>query len=66
MPVRAIYCRALRRGEITTNPTTDLEMPAPVRRPRRIASPETAADLLLFGLKLATLVNEPLAEQPLA
>lgn len=45
-PVRAIYKRALARGEIAVNPTTGLEMPA-VRGGRdRIASPEECAKLL--------------------
>jgi len=45
-PVRAIYKRALARGEIAVNPTTALEMPA-VRGGRdRIASPEECTKLL--------------------
>ena len=46
MPLRAIYRRAVARGEVALNPTTDLELVAPTRRPRRIASPAEAAALL--------------------
>lgn len=46
LPVRAIFRRAVARGEIAVNPTTGLELPA-VRGTRdRIASPEEAAALL--------------------
>jgi integrase len=46
MPLRAIYRRALARGEVAVNPTTGLELPA-VRGSRdRIASPVEAAALL--------------------
>ena len=46
LPVRAIYKRALARGEIALNPTLGLEMPA-VRGGRdRIAAPEECARLL--------------------
>jgi integrase len=45
-PVRAIFKRALARGEVAVNPTTGLEMPA-VRGGRdRIASPGECAKLL--------------------
>jgi integrase len=46
MPVRAIYRRALARGEITVNPTTGLELPAVRGRRERIASPAEAAELI--------------------
>jgi len=46
MPVRAIYRRALVRGEVAVNPTTGLELPA-VRGTRdRVANPEEAKRLL--------------------
>jgi integrase len=45
-PLRVIYRRALTRGEVTVNPTTGLELPSPVGRRERIASPEEAAQLL--------------------
>jgi integrase len=46
LPVRAIFRRAVARGEIALNPTTGLELPA-VRGTRdRIAGPEEAAALL--------------------
>ena len=46
MPVRAIFRRALVRGEVAINPTTGLELPAVRGRRDRIASPEEAATLL--------------------
>jgi integrase len=46
MPLRAVYRRAVRRGLIGANPTIDLELPAPARCSRRIASPADAAALL--------------------
>jgi integrase len=46
MPLRAIYSRALARGEVTINPTTGLELPAVRGRRDRIASPSEAADLI--------------------
>jgi hypothetical protein len=46
MPLRAIYRRALARGEITLNPTTGLELPAVRGRRDRIASPAEAAALI--------------------
>ena len=46
MPVRAIYRRALSRGEVAINPTTALELPAVRGKRDRIASPEEAAALL--------------------
>lgn len=46
LPLRAIYKRAVARGEVAINPTTGLSMPA-VRGGRdRIASPEECAKLL--------------------
>jgi integrase len=46
MPLRAIYRRAVSRGEVALNPTTRLELPA-VRGTRdRIASPREAGELL--------------------
>lgn len=46
LPLRAMYRRALARGEVAVNPTTGLELPA-VRGGRdRIAPPEEAAGLL--------------------
>jgi integrase len=46
LPVRAIYRRAISRGEVAVNPTTMLEMPA-VRGGRdRIASPDECSKLL--------------------
>jgi integrase len=46
MPLRAIYRRALARGEATLNPTTGLELPAVRGRRDRIASPAEAAALI--------------------
>jgi len=46
MPLRAIYRRAVARGEIAVNPTTGLELPAVRGRRDRIASPAEAAALL--------------------
>ena len=46
MPLRAIYRRALARGEVTVNPTTGPELPAVRGRRDRIASPIEAADLI--------------------
>jgi len=46
LPLRGIYKRALKRGEVAINPTTGLEMPA-VRGGRdRIASPDEGRKLL--------------------
>ena len=46
LPVRAIYRRALVRGDVAVNPTTGLELPA-VRGTRdRVASPDEAKQLL--------------------
>ncbi len=46
LPVRAIFRRALVRGEVALNPTTGLELPAVRGRRERTASPEEAARLL--------------------
>ena len=46
MPLRAIFRRAVSRGEVAVNPTTGLELPAVRGRRDRIASPEEAAALL--------------------
>jgi integrase len=46
MPLRAIYRRALSRGDVAVNPTTGLELPAVRGRRERIASPDEAAALL--------------------
>ena len=46
LPLRAIYRRAMNRGEVAINPTTGLEMPA-VRSGRdRVASPDEAQRLI--------------------
>jgi integrase len=46
MPLRAIFRRALARGEIAVNPTTGLELPAVEGSRDRIASPAEGAALL--------------------
>lgn len=46
LPVRAIFRRALARGEVAVNPTTGLELPAVRTRRERVASPDEAAKLL--------------------
>jgi integrase len=46
MPLRAMYRRAVARGEVDINPTTGLELPAVRGRRDRIASPQEAAALL--------------------
>lgn len=46
LPVRAIFRRALARGEVAVNPTTGLELPAVRSRRERVASPDEAAKLL--------------------
>lgn len=46
MPVRAIFRRALVRGEVAINPTLGLELPAVRGRRDRIASPAEASALL--------------------
>jgi integrase len=46
MPLRAIYRRAVSRGEVGANPTTGLELPAVRGRRDRIATPDEAAALI--------------------
>jgi integrase len=46
MPVRAIFRRALSRGEVGVNPTTGLELPAARGRRDRVADPEEAGELV--------------------
>jgi integrase len=46
MPLRAIYRRAVARGEVAVNPTSGLELPAVRGRRDRIADPVEAAQLL--------------------
>jgi integrase len=46
MPLRAVFRRAVARGEIAVNPTSGLELPAMEGARDRIASPAEAADLL--------------------
>ncbi len=46
MPLRAIFRRAIARGDVAVNPTTGLELPAVRGRRDRIASPAEAAALL--------------------
>jgi integrase len=46
LPLRAMYRRALARGEVGINPTSGLEMPAIRGRRDRIVSPEQARELL--------------------
>jgi len=46
MPLRAIFRRAVARGDIAVNPTTGLELPAVRGRRDRIASPEEASKLM--------------------
>jgi integrase len=46
MPLRAIFRRAVNRGEVAVNPTTGLELPAVRGRRDRIADPEEARELI--------------------
>jgi integrase len=46
MPVRAIFRRAVHRGEVSVNPTTGLELPAVRGRRDRVADPEEARELI--------------------
>jgi integrase len=46
MPLRAIFRRAVARGEVAVNPTSSLELPAMEGARDRIASPAEAAELL--------------------
>lgn len=42
MPIRVIYTRAVRRGEVLVNPTADLELPAAEGQRTRVATPAEA------------------------
>jgi integrase len=46
LPARAIYRRAMSRGEVAVNPTTGLAIPAARGRRERIASPDECVALL--------------------
>ena len=46
LPLRAIYRRALQRGEVGVNPTLKLSLPATRARRERVARPEEAAALI--------------------
>jgi site-specific recombinase XerC len=46
LPLRALYRRALSRGEVQQNPTSGLEMPAIRRNVRYVTAPEQAERLL--------------------
>jgi integrase len=46
MPLRAIFRRAVARGDLSINPTTALELPAVRGKRDRIAAPDEAARLL--------------------
>jgi integrase len=46
MPVRAIFRRAISRGELAVNPTNGLELPAVRGRRDRVASPAEAVELI--------------------
>lgn len=46
MPLRAVFRRAVRDGEVVVNPTAELELPAVRSKRDRIADPEEAAKLL--------------------
>jgi integrase len=46
LPIRAVYRRAVTRGEVAINPTTGLELPAPRAGRDRIASPDECRRLL--------------------
>lgn len=46
MPVRAIYRRAVHRGELAVNPTLGLQLPAARGRRDRVADPEEALRLI--------------------
>jgi integrase len=45
-PLRVIYRRAVKRGELAVNPTTGLDVPADRSRRERIATPTEAAALI--------------------
>jgi integrase len=46
MPLRAIFRRAMNRGELSVNPTTGVDLPAPKGRRERFAAPAEGAELL--------------------
>ena len=46
LPLRAIYKRAMARGEVAVNPTTGLELPAARGGRDRVATPDECARLL--------------------
>jgi integrase len=46
IPLRVIYRRAIRNGEVTVNPCSNLDLPAVRGRRERIPSPQEAAALL--------------------
>lgn len=46
MPLRAVFRRAVARGDLVVNPTRELELPAVTGTRDRIASPGEASDLL--------------------
>jgi integrase len=46
LPLRTMYRRAVSRGEITTNPTSGIELPAIRSREKQIVSPERAHELI--------------------
>jgi integrase len=46
MPLRAIFRRAVARGDVAVNPTSGLELPAVRGRRDRVASPEEASKLV--------------------
>lgn len=46
LPIRAVFRRALSRGEVAVNPTTDLQLPAVRGRRERFASAEEAEKLI--------------------
>jgi integrase len=46
LPLRAIYRRAVSRGEVAVNPTLDLPLPADRGRRDRVARPEEASALI--------------------
>jgi integrase len=45
-PLRVLYRRAIRRGQATVNPTSDLELPSVQGKRDRVASPTEAAELV--------------------
>ena len=51
LPLRAIFRRAISRGELAVNPCSDLELPAVRGRRERFASPEEAEALIAAAPK---------------